>query len=396
MRSVQRLAGIYREAFSGLSRDLWILGIAALVNRSGTMVLPFLSLYLTAERGMSISAAGRLVGIYGAGAVCGAYLGGGLSDRIGAVRAQQLSLVAGGLGLLVIGAVRRPTLIGIALFVVAMLVEAFRPAVMAAFAEHAPGDLKPKAFAFLRLAVNLGVGIGAAVGGALAVYGYRWLFVGDAVTCLAGALLLQKVSASRRAVGGEHETTTPASPFRDLPFLCLLVLVVVMASVLFQIFSTLPLYLREHVGLRENAIGMLISLNAILIVAFEMVLIHLVARRDRMSVVGVGAALLCAGYALMPYHDATWYLAVTVGVWTFGEMLSLPILNVIVAERAGVSVQGRYMGLYATAYALAFIVAPIAGTFVYDRFGPLALWHTIGVVGIGLWLGTVVLRPYLR
>ncbi len=396
MCPMSSLARVYREAFSGLSKDLWILGITALVNRSGTMVLPFMSLYLTVERGLSVGAAGRLVAVYGAGAVCGAYLGGALSDRIGAVRAQQVSLIAGGAGFLVMSAIREPLLLGLSLFIVAVLVEAFRPAVMAAFAERAPGDLKPKAFAFLRLAVNLGVGIGAAVGGTLALYGYRWLFIGDALTCFVGALLLLKVAAVPNAGRDRQETTTARSPFRDIPFLCLLVLVVLIASVLFQIFSTLPLYLREHIGFQENAIGLLISLNALLIVAFEMILIHLVSRRDRMSVVGVGALLLCAGYGLMPYHNATWYLALTVAVWTFGEMLALPILNVIVAERAGASVQGRYMGLYTMAYAIAFIVAPIAGTYLYDHFGPLVLWHAIGVLGIGLWLGSAVLKPYLR
>lgn len=396
MCAVNALLRVYREAFSGLSKDLWILGITALVNRSGTMVLPFMSLYLTAERGLSVGAAGRLVAVYGAGAVCGAYLGGVLSDRIGAVQTQQLSLVAGGAGFLVMGSIRQPWLLALTLFIVAVLVEAFRPAVMAAFAERAPGELKPKAFAFLRLTVNLGVGIGAAVGGTLAVYGYQWLFIGDALTCFVGALLLLKVSTVSHTPDERLPATPARSPFHDVPFLCLLVLVVLMASALFQIFSTLPLYLREHVGFQESTIGRLLALNALLIVLFEMVLIHLVARQDRMAVVGLGAFLLCAGYALMPYNSATWYLALTVVVWTFGEMLSLPILNVIVAERAGASVQGKYMGLYTMAYAVAFIVAPIAGTYTYDRFGPLLLWHAIGVVGIGLSLGSAVLRPYLR
>ena len=367
------------------------------------MVLPFMSIYLTVERGLSVAEAGRLVAVYGVGGICGGYLGGWLANHIGAVRTQQLSLVSGGVGFLVLGTIREPHFLAVALFTVATLIEAFRPAVMTAFAERAPAELRAEAFAFLRLAVNLGMGIGAALGGTLALYGYRWLFVGDATTCFLAALLLLQVPALPAAANHDgSEMKTARSPYRDIPFLCLLALVVVFASVLFQIFGTLPLYLREYVGLKENAIGLLLCLNALLIVAFEMVLIHLVSRRDRMHVIGFGAFTLCAGFALMPYHDARWYLAFTVSVWTFGEMLALPILNVVVAERAeraeraGAGVQGRYMGLYMMAFSTAFIVAPIAGTYVYDVFGPITLWHAMGVVGVGLWVGSVVLKPYLR
>lgn len=397
---VQRLFRIYREAFSGLPRELWVLGAAALVNRCGTMVLPFMSIYLTVERGLGVAEAGRLVAVYGVGGICGGYLGGWLADHIGAVRAQQLSLVSGGVGFLVLGMIRQPLFLAVGLFAVATLVEAFRPAVMTAFAERAPAELRAKAFAFLRLTVNLGMGIGAAFGGALALYGYRWLFIADAATCFVAALLLLQVPALPTAAAAERDAMkTARSPYRDIPFLCLLALVIVFASVLFQIFGTLPLYLREYVGLRENAIGLLLGLNALLIVAFEMVLIHVVSRRDRMHVIGFGAFALCAGFALMPYHDATWYLAFTVSVWSFGEMLALPILNVVVAERAeqaGPGVQGRYMGLYMMAFSAAFIVAPIAGTYVYDVFGPITLWHAMPVLGVGLWVGFVGLKPYLR
>ena len=218
---------------------------------------------------------------------------GGWPTTSGAVRSQQMSLVTGGVSFLVLGAIRQPLFLAVALFTVATLIEAFRPAVMTAFAERAPAELQAKAFAFLRLSVNLGMGIGAALGGALALYGYRWLFIADAATCF-------------------------------------------------------------------------------------------------------GAFLLCAGFALMPYHDARWYLAFTVLVWTSGEMLALPILNAVVAERAGAGVQGRYMGLYMMAFSVAFIVAPIAGTYVYDVFGPITLWQAMAVVGVGLWVGSVVLKPYLR
>ncbi|MCP5115678.1 MAG: MFS transporter, partial [bacterium] len=168
----------------------WLLALVALVNRAGSMVLPFITLYLTAERGFTTKEAGQLVGLYGLGSALGAYLGGRLSDRVGPVRALQTSLAVGGVGFIVLGFVRERVTMGVTILAVSLIVEAFRPAVMSAFAERSPSSVRFKAFALLRLAGNLGFGIGPAVGGMLAVYSYRWLFVGDAVTCWAAAALL--------------------------------------------------------------------------------------------------------------------------------------------------------------------------------------------------------------
>ena len=127
-----------------------------------------------------------------------------------------------------------------------------------------------------------------------------------------------------------------------------------------------------------------------------MVLIHLVRDRDRMSLVGAGAFALCAGFALMPWSSTVPWLALTVAVWTLGEMLALPILNVVVSERASAGYQGQYMGLYTMAFSLAFVLAPLAGTYLYEHFGANTLWYTLGVLGLALWMAASLLRARLR
>ena len=52
---MKKIICLYRQAFSGLPRAVWLLAAVLLVNRSGTMVIPFLSLYLTGQQGFSIS-----------------------------------------------------------------------------------------------------------------------------------------------------------------------------------------------------------------------------------------------------------------------------------------------------------------------------------------------------
>ena len=396
IRSILRT---YRDAFSGLPRDLWILALIALVNRAGSMVLPFIALYLTLQRGFSVVQAGQMLAVYGLGAVAGSYLGGWLTDRIGPTRCQRWSLVASGVGFLVFSLLRDPGAVLVAVFLLSIVVESFRPANMAGFAQRAPRHMQVRAFALLRLAANLGVGIGPAVGGWLALHDYAYLFYVDAATCWLAALLLtlslKKLTPAGRA--REESAAAPArSPWSDGPFLAFLLLVVLLATVFFQIVSTLPLYWREAHGFRENGIGLLLAFNALIIVSFEMVLSHWAEKRDRMFLFGLGAFLVCLGFGLMSLGAGTPWVMLTVVVWTLGEMLALPLMNAVVADRAGPGNRGRYMGMITMSFAIAFMLAPLAGTFVFDRFGPDALWYGVGLLGLPLWGGALLLAGPLR
>jgi len=67
----------------GLPRPFWFLWAGMFVNRCGSFVLPFMALYLTQARHLSVAQAGLVVGLYGAGGSVAAPLGGYLADHIG-------------------------------------------------------------------------------------------------------------------------------------------------------------------------------------------------------------------------------------------------------------------------------------------------------------------------
>ena len=146
----------------------------------------------------------------------------------------------------------------------------------------------------------------------------------------------------------------------------------------------------------ERSIGLLLALNALIIVLAEMLLIRAVENRDRMRMVGLGAFLVCGGLAILPLGPGWMVAVVFMVVLTVGEMLSMPITNAIVAERAGVESVGRYMGVYTLAFSTAFVIGPIAGTAIYQNVGPQFLWLGTGVIGIVLALAFVALSRPLR
>ncbi len=395
---MRTIVATYREAFSGLPRLVWILAGGALVNRAGTMVLPFLSLYLTRDFGLSVEKAGIVLAVFGLGAMVGAVVGGRLSDRFGAIRIQLLSLALSGAGFILLGQLRTfPTMLA-GVFVVSVVAEAFRPALMAAVALASPTDGRPRAFALVRLAVNLGMALGPAVAGVLASISYQWLFVVDGVTCwAAGVVLFAAISPEALRPEMSEENEEPVlSPWKDGPFLVLLALVFFMAMAFLQVWITYPIYLREVYGLDERGVGFLMAFNALLIVFFEMVLLHLVEDYDHLKVAGIGALLLCLGLGLLPLGAGIVFAMVVTCVWTFGEMLNLPMINAVVAARAGRRSAGRYMGAYTLSFATAFVVSPLIGSVVYQRLGPSALWYGIGCCGVLLFAGFSMLSRRFR
>lgn len=390
----------YREAYRGLPGRAWVLFAVNLVNSSGSMVIFFLTLYLTRKLGFSASQAGRAMSFYGLGSLGGAYLGGWLADRIGSTSVQKISLVLGGFFLIGLGQIDRGWAIAPALFIFALVAGALYPANGASMSRICPADLQVKGFALNRLANNLGATIGPAVGGVLALRNYRLLFWVDGLTCLAAAglfaLLWKKPEHElRRTENAPRDGSGGQSPWRDGPFLLLMLVTIVWSTVFIQVLTTLPLYMRDVYGLAENRIGTLFAVNTILIVTLEMVLMEKIRKFPLTRMINLSFLLLGAGLGLMPFGRGAAYASFTVAVWTFGEMLSMPLLSAVIAGRADDASRGRYMGIFSLGFSLAFILAPALGTAVYGRFGGSAVWFGCAAVCLLLAGAFSLLRPAL-
>lgn len=378
----------YKESFSGLPKEAWLLSIAVFVNRIGSMVLFFLSLYLTRKQGFSVTQAGQMVSLYGLGALIGSYSGGWLSDRIGPIRVQLISLLLSALGYVVLGYVTTPFLIGLMLFAVAVVAEALRPANNTAISEVCPPELRARGFALNRLAVNLGISVGPALGGFLALYNYLYLFWIDGLTCLAGFFFLLYFFGTRRNIHSEKQKTDGQeyrSPFKDYFFLFMLAMLLLMGFLFVQFFNTWPLYLRSSYMLAENQIGLLVAFNAILVSVVEMPLVHKLEKGNVLRSIAWGALFLFAGFAILPFSTGFAYALFTVFIWSIGEMLVFPMMAGLIANRATDANRGKYMGMLAFNFSLAFVIGPVIGSGIYTNFGGDMLWFSSGVVGIFVW-----------
>jgi len=356
----------------------WWLAAVSLIHRSGTMVLPFLSLYLTTRVGVGIGTAGVLIAAYGVGAMIGGYAGGWAVDRYTALRVQVVSLLALGSGFLLLSELRDPLAIGVMLVCVSAVGEAFRPANGAMLAAVVPSGKRARAVALNRLAINLGMAIGPSVGGLLASIDYLLLFWVDGLTCVAAAGFLVYVRGALAPAPVEatvrSEISAGESPWSDRIFLACIGVFTLSTLVFMQLFSTLPVYFKEVWRLDEAAIGLLFAVNPVVIVLFEMVLVHRLSRPNPLRVVAVGALLVGIGLGVMPLYTGVLFAVCTVLVWSFGEMLEHPLVSAFFLGRGDEANRGRYMGVFQLAFATAFVVSPILGAAVYEEFGPRVLW----------------------
>src|SRR5262249_13995337 len=194
---------------AGLPRDSWGLALATLVNRAGTMVIPFLALYFTRNLGFSPRAAGLALAVYGLVSLLTSPFAGQLADRVGSQRILSVSLLLGGLGFWALPLLHTLPQVLVGMVVLSAVSEAMRPATLALVSDLSPPPLRRQAFALNRLAINLGMSVGPALGGFLAARSFQTLFWVDGATSIAAALVL--LLFPLRATIVESHATAPAS-----------------------------------------------------------------------------------------------------------------------------------------------------------------------------------------
>ena len=125
---MKKLFKIYIDTFRGLSKEVWWLTLITLINRAGTMVIPFLSLYLTKDLNFSIEDTSWILVCFGIGSVIGSWLGGKLTDKMGFYKVMVLSLFLTGINFIILQYITTFWKLCLAILFTMSIADTFRPA----------------------------------------------------------------------------------------------------------------------------------------------------------------------------------------------------------------------------------------------------------------------------
>lgn len=387
---------LIKKVYGGLSREVWLLAITQLINRSGTMVVFFLSVYLTMKLGFTPQRAGVVMACFSLGSFLGTYLGGKLSDRYGPSIVMKWSMLIGGLLFIGVSFIENFYLLCLGMFLLTTCADAFRPANMAAISLYSTPETYTRSMSLNRLAINLGFSVGPVIGSILADHSYSYIFWADGATCIAAAVLVTLFLVRRKANANREKPITdeqPLSVWLDRHYLHFMLLVVFYVMAFFQFFSTMPLYYEGVEHLSKPEYGFLMMLNGLIVAVVELVMIYKIEKKmSPYNFIAIGGFLLVVSYALVYFFHGWWWMIVVTVIISFSEMLAMPFMAAIMNNRSSSTNKGQYASVYVMAWSTGQTLLPLIATQVMSRFGFGMLWIVLGAFAMVVTVGIKVVE----
>ena len=361
-----------------------MLSIVMLINRSGSMVLPFLGVYMTDHLKFSLENTGIVLSFYGIGSVLGSWLGGFLTDKFGEYYIQSWSLFLSAPIFLIIPFFPSVEMMALLIFLQSAISDTFRPANSVAITKYARPENLTKAFSLNRMAINLGFSIGPALGGILSGISYNFLFIVNGIGAVTAGIIYVILFRRRNKIFREKkkleptktiEKTVTKSPYKDYPFLLYSFLCAVFAVCFFQFFNTIPLFYKDVAKLDQSTIGFILGYSGFIIVLLEMPLVSLAERVLKIpQILSIGIIMSGVSYLLLLFGSNIPLLLLSMSILSIAEIWVLPFMSTVTALRAERGNKGAYMGLNGIAFSFSFIFTPFLGTYVVSHFGFDSLW----------------------
>lgn len=376
-----------------LPRPVQTLQLGGLCNAFGNgLVLPFTLIYLHNVRGISLTVAGLVIGMNAAVALVAGPLSGPLIDRLGGRRVLAAALVLLSVGFACYPLVQHPWQAFAAATVTGIGNGFFWPAQSTLLAGLTPPALRHVTFAMQRVVMNLGVGLGALVGGLIASTEYprsfTLLFGLDSVTFLVYLAILFAFVPEPKL--GPARQSGEAGSYRDVlrnrAFMLVISLNALFIFAGFSGFELLPAYAKNEAGVGEGAIGVVFLVNTVVIVLAQLPISRLSEGRRRTQLLALLGLTWAASWLLVPIAGiwltgvaATGLVAAAMAVFAIGECLHGAVQAPLATDLAEPRLYGRYMALSALSWSVGFALGPALGGAVLD------VWPT------GVWLGAAAL-----
>ena len=388
----------YLNNYKDFPKEIWILTLMTFINRAGTMVIPFLSKYMKENLHFSYNQVGWVMVCFGIGSMIGTWLSGKLSDIFGFYKVMIVSLSISGLIFFILQYITTFYGLCTAILVLTSIADMFRPAMLVSLNTYTKKEDRTRSLTLVRAAVNLGFLFGPSLGGLLIMnMGYKYLFYVDGASCIAAILVFAIFVKERKLpfkLKRNKATSEKHTIIKDKPFLIHLIISTITGILFFQIFTTLPLYHKEQFSWTEMNSGLLLSMNGLIILLFELPIVNYAKKNniDNLRIIIAGLILMTISYFLLLIHWNSMLIVMMI-LMTFGVMLTFPFASSFAMSRAYKSQEGKYMSIFTISYSIAHILSTKTSMGIIQKFGYDSNWIFLGILGIvGLSLGLYLIN----
>jgi MFS family permease len=358
-------------------RLVWILAAGRFVGSVTSFLMLFLTLYPTGPRGLDVAVAGLVAGTFGVGMLVGNFTGGRWGDRFGHRRVLLGCSTVAGLGIAAVPWLPVPVL-AVSLPVCAYLSATASVSNGALAALAVQRGVRRTTVAVSRAASNAGFVIGPPLGALVVSQSWEALFVIDGLATLAIRFAVapflphdEPPPADRPATGLLHALRA------DRALVVLLAGVVLVDIVYRQLYTTLPVYLRDA-GQPVALYTVVIATGSALILLLEVPVALRLRDHASYPIIATGYGLVGVGTLLFGLPVATVTVILAMLVLTAGEILYKTTATAHVLDAAPDHLVGQYQGLYTGAATSGTMLAAPIGTAIYS-VAPGLLWPLCGV-----------------
>jgi len=395
--ALEKVSRLYHE----YPRTFWVVVLVTFIDRiGGSLIFPFFALYLTSKFNVGMTDVGVLFATFSLSSFAGSTIGGALTDRFGRKHIIIFGLIASSLSTVAMGFAPSFQFFFVLALFVGILTDVAGPAHQAMVADILPEEKRADGYGILRVAFNLSVTIGPAIGGLLATRSYLLLFLSDAAISLLTVLLIAlwlpetkpqaHPGAPRESMAGSFGGY--GKVLRDTAFMLFLGAVLLQVFTYMNMNTTLGVYLRNEHGTPEAGYGMLLSLNAAMVVLMQFPITRRITKFPPMLMMALGTFLYAIGFGMYGFVSAYSLFVVAMVIITIGEMIVAPVAQALVASFAPEDMRGRYMAVSGFSWGIPFAVGPYLAGLIIDGPRPDLLWYAAGFVGILSTLGFLALH----
>ena len=362
--------------------QFWLMFLGMAIATTGTaMIWPFLMIYASETLSLPLVAVASLMTINATMAIISSILAGPVVDRVGRKWVMVIGLLGAGLGYFLLSNAHSYGTFAVILGLSGVFSPLYNVGSDAMLADLFSEEKRADAFALIRMARNIGVAAGPALGGFVLARSYQLGLFGAAAGLTAYGLLILIFARETMPAESEVEKSTLLqqmqgywTALRDKPFMGLVGSFTLVQMTTAMIWVLLSVYVKTNFGLGESLYGWLPTTNALMVVFFQVMVTRRTSQIPALKLMHWGAGFYIITPLLVVLATGFWGFWLAMVMMTLGELVMVPRTSAYAANLAPVTMRGRYLSLYGLTWSAAAGISPVLGGFLSDTVGPKAPW----------------------